>query len=134
LVPTSWSSAGAGRTIGTVMASLVTSIGPVLWRCNGSNPHPPFLVGLARLSRPSIWPAIKTLALWPMKDSSVMDAFRDDGGAPAPRTNSAMVGCGAARIGRLWRLWYQIPMALPVIGPRMVGDPKGRYLPMLPRS
>jgi len=28
----------------------------------------------------------------------------------------------------IWRLWYQIPMALPVIGPRVIGDPKGRYL------
>jgi hypothetical protein len=37
-------------------------------------------------------------------------------------------------VRHLWRLWYQIPMALPVIGPRMVGDPKGRYLRMLPRS
>jgi hypothetical protein len=52
------------------------------------------LVGLARLSRPSICPAIKTLALWRMQDSSVMDTFRDDGGAPAPRTNSAMVDGG----------------------------------------
>jgi hypothetical protein len=39
-----------------------------------------------------------------------------------------------ALVRHLWRLWYQIPMALPVIGPRMVGDPKGRYLRMLPRS
>jgi pimeloyl-ACP methyl ester carboxylesterase len=27
-----------------------------------------------------------------------------------------------------WRFWYQIPMSLPVIGPRVIGDPKGRYL------
>jgi pimeloyl-ACP methyl ester carboxylesterase len=30
-----------------------------------------------------------------------------------------------------WRFWYQIPMALPVIGPRVVGDPKGRFFRML---
>jgi hypothetical protein len=29
-----------------------------------------------------------------MQDSSVMDTFRDDRGAPAPRTNSAMVDGG----------------------------------------
>ena len=30
-----------------------------------------------------------------------------------------------------WRFWYQIPMALPVIGPRVLGDPKGRFFRML---
>ncbi len=30
-----------------------------------------------------------------------------------------------------WRFWYQIPMALPVIGPRVIGDPKGRFVRML---
>lgn len=39
-----------------------------------------------------------------------------------------------ARAARdVWRLWYQIPMSLPVIGPRVVGDPRGRYLRMLTR-
>jgi pimeloyl-ACP methyl ester carboxylesterase len=28
----------------------------------------------------------------------------------------------------LWRFWYQIPMSLPVIGPRVIGDANGRYL------
>ena len=28
----------------------------------------------------------------------------------------------------IWRFWYQIPMSLPLIGPRVIGDPKGRYL------
>src|SRR6185312_722378 len=31
-------------------------------------------------------------------------------------------------IRHMWRFWYQIPMALPVIGPRVIADPKGRYL------
>ena len=30
-----------------------------------------------------------------------------------------------------WRFWYQIPMALPVIGPRVIGDPKARFFRML---
>lgn len=28
----------------------------------------------------------------------------------------------------LWRLWYQIPIALPVVGPRLIADRKGRFL------
>jgi pimeloyl-ACP methyl ester carboxylesterase len=27
----------------------------------------------------------------------------------------------------MWRFWYQIPMALPVIGPRVISDPKARF-------
>lgn len=32
-----------------------------------------------------------------------------------------------AMVRHLWRFWYQIPMALPVIGPHVIGDLKGRY-------
>ena len=35
-----------------------------------------------------------------------------------------------ALLRHLWRFWYQIPMLIPVIGPRNIGDPKGRYLRM----
>jgi pimeloyl-ACP methyl ester carboxylesterase len=31
-------------------------------------------------------------------------------------------------VRNVWRLWYQIPMLLPVIGPRVIADPKARYL------
>jgi pimeloyl-ACP methyl ester carboxylesterase len=31
----------------------------------------------------------------------------------------------------LWRFWYQIPMLLPVIGPRVISDPKSRFFRML---
>lgn len=31
----------------------------------------------------------------------------------------------------VWRFWYQVPVALPVIGPRVVGDPKARFYRML---
>ena len=34
-------------------------------------------------------------------------------------------------VRRLWRLWYQMPMVIPVVGPRVIGDPKGRYLRMM---
>jgi pimeloyl-ACP methyl ester carboxylesterase len=27
----------------------------------------------------------------------------------------------------IWRFWYQIPIMLPVIGPRVIGDPKARF-------
>jgi pimeloyl-ACP methyl ester carboxylesterase len=30
-----------------------------------------------------------------------------------------------------WRVWYQIPMSLPFIGPRVIGDPKARFLRFL---
>jgi pimeloyl-ACP methyl ester carboxylesterase len=33
----------------------------------------------------------------------------------------------------LWRFWYQIPIALPVVGPRVIGDPKGRFMRLLCR-
>jgi pimeloyl-ACP methyl ester carboxylesterase len=30
-------------------------------------------------------------------------------------------------IRNIWRLWYQIPISLPVIGPRLLSDPKARF-------
>jgi len=33
----------------------------------------------------------------------------------------------------LWRWWYQMPMVIPVVGPRIIGHPKGRYLRMMSR-
>jgi pimeloyl-ACP methyl ester carboxylesterase len=36
-----------------------------------------------------------------------------------------------AQLRNLWRFWYQIPMALPVIGPRIIGDRKARFLRFL---
>jgi pimeloyl-ACP methyl ester carboxylesterase len=34
-------------------------------------------------------------------------------------------------IRNVWRFWYQIPMALPVIGPRVIGDRKARFFHLL---
>ena len=34
-------------------------------------------------------------------------------------------------VRNLWRFWYQIPIMLPVIGPRVVGDPKARFYRLL---
>jgi pimeloyl-ACP methyl ester carboxylesterase len=34
-------------------------------------------------------------------------------------------------VRHLWRFWYQIPIALPVIGPWLVADPRGRFLRIL---
>ena len=31
----------------------------------------------------------------------------------------------------VWRFWYQVPISLPVIGPRVIGDPKARFYRML---
>lgn len=36
-------------------------------------------------------------------------------------------------VRHLWRFWYQLPMATPAIGPKVVGDPRGRYLRFLCR-
>jgi pimeloyl-ACP methyl ester carboxylesterase len=33
----------------------------------------------------------------------------------------------------MWRLWYQFPIALPIVGPRIIGDRRGRFLLMLSR-
>jgi pimeloyl-ACP methyl ester carboxylesterase len=30
-------------------------------------------------------------------------------------------------LGGLWRLWYQVSIALPIVGPRIIGDRSGRY-------
>ena len=34
-------------------------------------------------------------------------------------------------IRNVWRFWYQIPMALPVIGPRVISNPDARFLRLL---
>ncbi|MEB3980949.1 alpha/beta hydrolase [Mycobacterium sp. 663a-19] len=36
-----------------------------------------------------------------------------------------------ALLRHLWRFWYQIPLALPVIGPRIIADRKDRFLGVL---
>ena len=33
-----------------------------------------------------------------------------------------------ALLRHVWRFYYQYPMLLPLIGPRVIGDPKQRYL------
>ena len=43
-------------------------------------------------------------------------------------TSAPWVKRDLSMVRNLWRFWYQIPMVLPVIGPRVIGDPKGRYL------
>ena len=34
-------------------------------------------------------------------------------------------------IRHLWRFWYQIPILLPVVGPRVIANPNGRFARML---
>lgn len=36
-----------------------------------------------------------------------------------------------ASLRKVWRFWYQIPISLPGIGPRLLADPKARYARML---
>jgi pimeloyl-ACP methyl ester carboxylesterase len=36
-------------------------------------------------------------------------------------------------VAHLWRFHYQLPMAAPVLGPRVIADPRGRYLRWLGR-
>ena len=33
----------------------------------------------------------------------------------------------------LWRLWYQVPIATPVVGPWILGDPKARFVTVVAR-
>ena len=34
-------------------------------------------------------------------------------------------------VRNMWRFWYQIPMSPPMIGPRVINDPKARFLRLL---
>ncbi|HYB82242.1 MAG TPA: alpha/beta hydrolase, partial [Mycobacterium sp.] len=43
-------------------------------------------------------------------------------------TSTPWVRRDLGMLRHMWRFWYQIPMSLPVIGPRVIADPKGRYL------
>lgn len=38
---------------------------------------------------------------------------------------------GLATLRNIWRFWYQIPIMLPVIGPRVISDPDSRFVRML---
>jgi pimeloyl-ACP methyl ester carboxylesterase len=42
-------------------------------------------------------------------------------------TVAPFVRTDLASVRNLWRLWYQIPISLPVIGPRLISDPKARF-------
>ncbi|MDH6245852.1 alpha/beta hydrolase [Mycobacterium sp. OTB74] len=43
-------------------------------------------------------------------------------------TGAPWVSMDGPLIRHLWRFWYQIPLALPIVGPRIIADPKARYL------
>ncbi len=32
-----------------------------------------------------------------------------------------------ALVRHLWRFWFQFPISAPIVGPRVIGDPRGRY-------
>jgi pimeloyl-ACP methyl ester carboxylesterase len=38
-----------------------------------------------------------------------------------------------ATLRHLWRFWYQVPLALPVLGPKLIADRNGRFLRVLNR-
>jgi len=46
-------------------------------------------------------------------------------------TAAPYVNRDLSSIRNIWRFWYQIPMALPVIGPRVIGDRKARFFRLL---
>ncbi|KZS68842.1 epoxide hydrolase [Mycobacterium kansasii] len=46
-------------------------------------------------------------------------------------TSAPWVRRDLGMLRHMWRFWYQIPMSLPVIGPRLIADPKARYFRML---
>jgi pimeloyl-ACP methyl ester carboxylesterase len=38
---------------------------------------------------------------------------------------------GLSTVRNIWRFWYQIPMLLPVIGPRIISNPNSRFVRLL---
>ena len=38
---------------------------------------------------------------------------------------------GPSTVRNIWRLWYQIPISLPVIGPRIISNPDSRFVRLL---
>ncbi len=46
-------------------------------------------------------------------------------------TSAPWVRRDLGMLRHMWRFWYQIPMLLRVIGPRLIADPKARYIRML---
>jgi pimeloyl-ACP methyl ester carboxylesterase len=46
-------------------------------------------------------------------------------------TVAPFVKFGFSSLRNIWRLWYQIPISLPVIGPRLLRDPDSRFLRVL---
>jgi pimeloyl-ACP methyl ester carboxylesterase len=46
-------------------------------------------------------------------------------------TVAPFVKVGFSSLRNIWRLWYQIPISLPVIGPRLLRDPDSRFMRML---
>jgi pimeloyl-ACP methyl ester carboxylesterase len=38
---------------------------------------------------------------------------------------------GLSLLRNVWRFWYQVPIMLPVIGPRVIADPKARFYRLL---
>jgi pimeloyl-ACP methyl ester carboxylesterase len=46
-------------------------------------------------------------------------------------TGAPFVQRDLASVRNVWRLFYQIPISLPVIGPRLIGDPKARFARVL---
>ncbi|KZS83138.1 epoxide hydrolase [Mycobacterium persicum] len=46
-------------------------------------------------------------------------------------TSAPWVRRDLGMLRHMWRFWYQIPISLPVIGPRLIADPKARYFRML---
>ncbi|BCI92106.1 epoxide hydrolase EphF [Mycobacterium kansasii] len=46
-------------------------------------------------------------------------------------TSAPWVRRDLGMLRHMWRFWYQVPMSLPVIGPRLIADPKARFFRML---
>jgi pimeloyl-ACP methyl ester carboxylesterase len=38
---------------------------------------------------------------------------------------------GLSTVRNIWRLWYQIPISLPIVGPRIISDPNSRFVRLL---
>jgi pimeloyl-ACP methyl ester carboxylesterase len=106
-----WSSAPRSRYRKDEMADDLAgvldrlSVGPVRLVAHDWGGPVAFIMMLRHPTKVSGFFGLNTVAPWPNRDVTM--------------------------IRHAWRFWYQIPMALPVIGPRVIADPKARFFRML---
>lgn len=103
-----WSSAPAGLYKKTVMADDLAAavdrlgVGPVTLAAHDWGGPVAFLMMVRHPEKVTGYFGMNTVAPWLLPD--------------------------LATARHLWRFWYQVPIALPIVGPRLLADPKRRFL------